>query len=217
MRARIDMIGIEISQNYKEVIEIIKETGYSRIPVYEDSTDQIKGILYSKDFLNYLDESNEFDWTQHIRTAIFTPENKKIDDLLKDFQTQKTHIAIVVDEYGGVSGLVTMEDILEEIVGDITDEFENDEEMVSKVDDTTYILEGKIPLFDFFKVFRIDGKEFEEAKGESETLAGFLIEKEGKILLKNERVNFAGFTFTVEAADKKRLKRIKAHKNESSS
>lgn len=213
MRARIDMIGIEKNVDFFEVLRTIRSTGYSRIPVYEDSLDQIKGILYSKDFLNYLNEDSDFDWFQHIRPAMFTPENKKIDDLLKDFQTEKTHIAIVVDEYGGVSGLVTMEDILEEIVGEITDEFDDEEEMVNQIDDHTYILEGKLPLVDFYKLFKIDPKEFEEAKGESETLAGFLIENSGKILVKNERIQFSDFTFTVEAADKRRLKRIKAHKN----
>lgn len=213
MRARIDMIGIEKNVDFFEVLRTIRSTGYSRIPVYEDSLDQIKGILYSKDFLNYLNEDSDFDWFQHIRPAMFTPENKKIDDLLKDFQTEKTHIAIVVDEYGGVSGLVTMEDILEEIVGEITDEFDDEEDMVNQIDEHTYILEGKLPLVDFYKLFKIDPKEFEEAKGESETLAGFLIENSGKILVKNERIQFSDFTFTVEAADKRRLKRIKAHKN----
>ncbi|MEZ4938924.1 MAG: gliding motility-associated protein GldE [Crocinitomicaceae bacterium] len=213
MRARIDMIGIEKNSNFFEVLQIIRSSGYSRIPVYEDSLDQIKGILYSKDFLSFLDQDQDFNWFQHIRPAMFTPENKKIDDLLKDFQSVKTHIAIVVDEYGGVSGLVTMEDILEEIVGDITDEFEEDEDLVNQIDENTYILEGKLPLVDFYKLFKIDPKEFEEAKGESETLAGFLIENSGKILMKNERMTFKEFTFTVEAADKRRLIRIKAHKN----
>ncbi|MCB0477148.1 MAG: gliding motility-associated protein GldE [Crocinitomicaceae bacterium] len=213
MRARIDIVGIEKNANFFEVLQTIRSTGYSRIPVYEDSLDQIKGILYSKDFLSFLDEGEDFNWLEHVRPAMFTPENKKIDDLLKNFQSEKTHIAIVVDEYGGVLGLVTMEDILEEIVGDITDEFEEDEDLVNQIDENTYILEGKFPLVDFYKLFKIDPKDFEEAKGESETLAGFLIENSGKILVKNERVTFNEFTFTVEAADKRRLIRIKAHKN----
>ncbi len=213
MKARIDVVGIEKNEDFESVLNTIKSSGFSRIPVYEDSLDQIKGILYSKDFLNYVGESKEFDWFQHIRQAMFTPENKKIDDLLKDFQTEKTHIAIVVDEYGGVSGLITMEDILEEIVGEITDEFEEDDEMINKINDHTYIFEGKVPLVDFYKIFKVDPKEFEQAKGESETLAGFLIENSGKILVKNERFTFSDFTFTVEAADKKRLIRIKVQHN----
>jgi gliding motility-associated protein GldE len=214
MKSRIDIIGVEASEDFHAVLEVIKSSGYSRIPVYEESLDQIKGILYSKDFLNLLNEGKDFKWLDHVRSAIFTPENKKIDDLLKVFQSKKTHIAIVVDEYGGVSGLVSMEDILEEIVGDITDEFEHDEQMINQIDENTYILEGKIPMVDFYKIFKVDSKEFEKAKGESETLAGFLIEMSGKILMKNERVAFNEFTFTVEAADKRRLIRIKAHKHD---
>lgn len=213
MKARIDIVGIDITSNYEDVLTKIREHGYSRIPIFEDSLDKIKGILYSKDLLNFLNEGKDFNWVKLIRPAIFTPENKKIDDLLKDFQSQKTHIAIVVDEYGGVSGLITMEDILEEIVGDITDEFEEDDEMVNQIDENTYIMEGKLPMVDFYKIFKVEAKDFEDAKGDSETLAGFLIEMSGKILVKNERVSYKNFTFTVEAADKRRLKRIKVQKN----
>lgn len=213
MRARIDIVGVELSQNFLEVLNIIKNSGFSRIPVYEDSLDNIKGMLYVKDFLNFIDEEEDFNWQAHLRPVIFKPENKKIDDLLRDFQTLKTHIAIIVDEYGGVLGLLTMEDILEEIVGEITDEFENNDDLITKIDENTYAFDGKTPMTDFYRVFDLDSKEFEKDKGDSETLAGFLIELEGKILLKNERVNYKNFTFTVEAADKRRLIRIKVHKN----
>lgn len=209
MKPRIDVVAIEHDLSYSEVLTSVREGKYSRIPVYEDTFDTIKGVLYTKDLLPYLNEKDEFDWTTLIRDAKFVPENKKIDDLLKDFQEQKRHIAIVVDEYGGSSGVVTLEDILEEIVGEITDEFDDDDIVFSKLDDNTYVFEGKTSLMDMYRVLEIEGEDFEEEKGEADTIAGFCIEQAGKILLKNEKVNFKNYVFIIEAADKRRIKQVK--------
>lgn len=209
MRARMDVVAFDISTPFGELYEQILKNGFSRIPVYKESFDQIEGVLFVKDLIPHIDEKSEFDWSKLIRTPFFVPESKKIDDLLKNFQEKKMHIAIVVDEFGGTSGIVTLEDVLEEIVGDISDEFDADELSYSKLDDDNYVFEGKTPLVDFYKVLQIDGKTFEDNKGESDTLAGFIIEQAGKILLKNEKVVFENYTFTVEAADKRKVKRIK--------
>ena len=209
MKPRMDVVAIENDLTYNDVLSSVREGKYSRIPVYEDTFDTIIGVLYTKDLLPYLNEKDEFKWTKLIREAKFVPENKKIDDLLKDFQEQKRHIAIVVDEYGGSSGIVTLEDILEEIVGEITDEFDDDDIVFSKIDDHTYIFEGKTSLMDMYRVLEIEGEEFEEEKGEADTIAGFCIEQAGKILLKNEKVNFKNYVFIIEAADKRRIKQVK--------
>jgi len=209
MKPRMDVIAIESDLKYDEVLLSVREGRYSRIPVYEDTFDTIKGVLYTKDLLPYLTEKEDFDWTKLIREAKFVPENKKIDDLLKDFQEQKRHIAIVVDEYGGSSGIVTLEDILEEIVGEITDEFDDDDIIFSKLDDKTYIFEGKTSLMDMYRVLDIEGEDFEEEKGEADTIAGFCIEQAGKILLKNEKIHFKNYVFVIEAADKRRIKQVK--------
>lgn len=209
MTPRMDVKAIEFNSNYQEVLDSVVDAKYSRIPVYEDTFDTIKGVLYIKDLLPYLDEKEAFDWRKLIRKAKFVPENKKLDDLLKDFQEQKRHIAVVVDEYGGSSGIVTLEDILEEIVGDITDEFDDDDVVFSKLDENTYVFEGKTALMDVYRVLSIDGDDFENAKGEADTIAGFCIEQAGKILLKNERVQFKNYTFIIEAADKRRIKQVK--------
>ncbi|MCT4582562.1 MAG: gliding motility-associated protein GldE [Flavobacteriales bacterium] len=209
MTPRMDVKAIEYDSNYKEVLASVLEAKYSRIPVYEDTFDTIKGVLYIKDLLPYLEEKEFFDWKRLVREAKFVPENKKLDDLLRDFQEQKRHIAIVVDEYGGSSGIVTLEDILEEIVGDITDEFDDDDVVFSKLDEHVYVFEGKTALMDVYRVLSIDGEEFENAKGEADTIAGFCIEQAGKILLKNERIQFRNYTFVIEAADKRRIKQVK--------
>ena len=213
MRSRVDTIAIDEDSNYTEVIETILESGFSRIPVYRESFDHVIGILYVKDLLAHLSENDDFVWQNLIRAPFFVPESKKIDDLLKDFQNRKMHMAVVVDEYGGTNGIVTLEDVLEEIVGEITDEFDDDDLVYSKVDENTYIFEGKTPLLDLYKVMDIDGKEFEEQKGDSDSIAGFMIEQAGKILRKNERLQFNGFTFIVEASDKKRVKMVKVVRN----
>lgn len=209
MKPRMDVVAIEYNTSYTEVLASVVDGKYSRIPIFEETFDTIKGVLYTKDLLPYLSEKESFDWTKLIREAKFVPENKKLDDLLKDFQEEKKHIAVVVDEYGGSSGIVTLEDILEEIVGDITDEFDDDDIVFSKIDDATFVFEGKTSLIDMYRVLDIEGTDFEEEKGEADTIAGFCIEQAGKILLKNEKINFKNYIFVVEAADKRRLKQIK--------
>lgn len=209
MTSRIDVVPIEITATYKEVVATILDCGYSRIPVYKENFDNIAGVLYIKDLLPHLD-NEDFDWTSILRNPFFVPENKKIDDLLREFQSKKIHLAIVVDEYGGTSGIVSLEDVLEEIVGEISDEFDDDDLIYSKLDEFNYIFEGKAPLNDVYRVLQVESEEvFEEQKGEAETLAGFLIELKGKIPKKGEKVRFEQYLFTVEAADKRRVKRIK--------
>jgi putative hemolysin len=208
MKPRMDVTAIEEGTLFEEIVTIIVESGYSRIPVYKESLDKITGILYAKDLIPHL-QTEGFRWEEITRSPVYVPENKKIDDLLREFQESKVHIAIVVDEYGGSSGIVTLEDILEEIIGDISDEFDDDDVIYSKVNETTYIFEGKTPLNDLYRVLEIEGEAFEENKGESDTIAGFLIERAGKILMKNEKVHFDNFTFTIEASDPRRIKQVK--------
>ena len=167
------------------------------------------GILYTKDLLQYIDEQDDFNWHSIIRPPFFVPENKKIDDLLREFQYKKIHLAIVVDEYGGTSGIVALEDVIEEIVGEINDEFDDDDLIYSKLDDLNYVFEGKAPLNDVYRVLQIDGEEFEGAKGEADSLAGFILEIEGRIPTKNEKIQFKNVTFTIESVDNRRIKRVK--------
>jgi putative hemolysin len=213
MQSRMDVEALEVSTNFTDLLEkLVGKKGiahFSRVPVYRESFDHIEGILFVKDLLPYLEEQADFDWVTLIREPYFVPENKKIDDLLKSFQERKMHMAIVVDEYGGTSGIVTLDDVLEEIVGDISDEFDDDDLSYSKLDDLNYVFEGKTALIDMYKILDIDGTNFEEAKSESDTIAGFVIEQAGKILKKNERVTFQNYTFTIEAADNRKVKRIK--------
>jgi gliding motility-associated protein GldE len=209
MRSRMDMVAIEKDNTFAEVLAIILEAGYSRMPVYEDRQDNVVGILYIKDLLPHLNEDEKYDWKQLIRKPFFIPENKKIDDLLREFQRMKMHMAVVVDEYGGASGIVTLEDVLEEIVGDITDEFDDDEIVYSKIDERTYIFEGRTTLVDFYKVVDIDENEFEQQKGDSETLGGFIVESAGRILRNNEFIVCDNIKLIVESSDKKRIKMIK--------
>ena len=209
MTPRTDVISFEISTPFNELISELKEIKYSRIPVFEDSFDKIKGILYAKDLLGKMNEKKNFKWPNLLREPKFVPENKKLDDLLKEFQEEKTHIAIVVDEYGGSSGIVSLEDVLEEIVGDITDEFDEEDINYKKLDELNYIFDGKTSLIDVYKLLDIDGEIFEKEKGESDTIAGFCIEQAGKIMLKNEKISFDKYTITVEAADKRRIKKVK--------
>lgn len=209
MTPRTDVVAFQNDLDYKSLINDLKAVKFSRIPVYEDSFDKIKGILYVKDLIGKIKEPANYQWTKLLRDAKFVPENKKLDDLLKEFQEEKTHIAIVVDEYGGSSGIVSLEDVLEEIVGDITDEFDEKDVTFLKIDEKNYLFDGKTPLIDFYKILNIDGQKFEVSKGESDTLAGFCIENAGKILLKNEKIVFENYTFTVEASDKRRIKKIK--------
>lgn len=209
MTPRTDVVAFQNDLDYKSLISDLKAVKFSRIPVYEDSFDKIKGILYVKDLIGKIKEPVNYQWNKLLRDAKFVPENKKLDDLLKEFQEEKTHIAIVVDEYGGSSGIVSLEDVLEEIVGDITDEFDEKDVTFLKIDEKNYLFDGKTPLIDFYKILNINGQKFEVSKGESDTLAGFCIENAGKILLKNEKIIFENYTFTVEASDKRRIKKIK--------
>ncbi|UBZ07856.1 gliding motility-associated protein GldE [Salegentibacter mishustinae] len=209
MRPRMDIFALNESQTYKEIIPEIIDRGYSRIPVYRENIDNVIGILYVKDLLPFLDEK-DFDWTSLLREPYFVPENKKLDDLLNDFKTKKNHLAIVVDEYGGTSGLISLEDIIEEIVGDISDEFDDEDLVYSKLDENTYVFEGKTPLKDFYKIVKIeDPHAFEERKGEADTLAGFLLEISGGFPRRNDVIYFLNYSFTVEVLDNKRLKQIK--------
>lgn len=208
MKPRTEVVSFDFTTSYADLMDELLEEGFSRVPIYKESIDQVVGILYLKDLLPYAD-STDLDWQTLLRAPYFVPENKKLDDLLKEFQTRKMHMAIVVDEYGGTSGIVTLEDILEEIVGDITDEFDDEDILYSKLDEQNYIFEGKTPLVDLYKILEIEGHNFEEAKGEADTLAGFMLELSGRLLVKNEKVNFENYILTVEAADKRRIKRIK--------
>ncbi|WZL90235.1 gliding motility-associated protein GldE [Salinimicrobium sp. 3283s] len=209
MRPRMDIFALNETQDYSEIIPEIIENGYSRIPVYKENIDNVTGILYVKDLLPFLEEEH-YEWTSLLREPYFVPENKKLDDLLNDFKIKKNHLAIVVDEYGGTSGLISLEDIIEEIVGDISDEFDDEDLIFSKLDENNYVFEGKTPLKDFYRVIKLDNPElFEENKGEAETLAGFLLEISGSFPRKNDVILFDGYSFTVEAVDKKRIKQIK--------
>ena len=209
MKSRMDVTGIEEAATAEAVLQVILDSGYSRIPIYKESFDNVIGILYIKDLLPHLNESIEFNWNSLIRKPLFIPENKKIDYLLKEFQTKKMHMAIVVDEYGGASGLITLEDILEEIVGDIADEFDDEEIVYTKIDDQTYLFEGRTALVDFYKVLDIDGKEFDLQKRDSDTLGGFIVEQAGRILKNNEFIVFETFKLIVESSDKRRIKMVK--------
>lgn len=208
MSPRIDIFALEISETFKEIYPKIIETGFSRIPVYRDNIDQIEGVLFVKDLLPHIDKE-EFDWTSLIREAFFVPENKKLDNLLKDFQSLKSHLAIVVDEYGGTSGLVSLEDVIEEIVGDISDEFDDENLNFSQIDENNFLFEGKINLKDFYRIVDVDEDVFEAHKGEAETLAGFILEILGNFPKKDQKVPFENCIFTVETVDKKRVKQIK--------
>ena len=211
MRARIDVTALDEKTPFDVLLETIVEAGYSRIPVFHESFDNVTGILYIKDILPHIDKPADFNWQQLQRTVFFIPENKRISDLLHEFQLRKIHMAIVVDEYGGTSGLVTMEDVLEEIVGEINDEFDNESDSLPflKIDDDNYIFEGKTLLNDFCKALGIEDRMFSEAKGESDTLAGLMLELAGKIPEKNESLQFENFTFQAETVDKRRIKRVK--------
>ncbi len=208
MKPRMDICAISKKASFTEVLEIITKKGFSRNPIYGDNIDEIIGVLYSKDLLPHLHETS-FDWLTLVREPFFVPENKKLDDLLIDFQERKNHLAIVVDEYGGTSGLVVLEDVIEEIVGDISDEFDDDDLAYSKIDEKNYVFDGKINLKDFCKVLELDEILFEKNKGESETLAGLILELSGKFPRKFEKINYQELIFTIEAIERKRIKQIK--------
>lgn len=209
MTPRIDIVALSSDDVFTDVIDTIISKGYSRIPVYTENIDEIIGVLYAKDLLPHLNKK-DFNWQSLVREPFFVPENKKLDDLLKEFQEKKNHLAVVVDEYGGTSGIVSLEDVIEEIVGDINDEFDDDDAFYSKLNNNTYIFEGKTNLKDFYKILDIENTTvFDENKGESETIAGFILEICGKFPRKNETINFDNYIFKIEAVDQKRIKQIK--------
>lgn len=208
MSPRIDIFALEISESFSAIYPKIIEKGFSRIPVYRDNIDQIEGVLFVKDLLPHID-NDEFDWTSLVREAFFVPENKKLDNLLKDFQSLKSHLAIVVDEYGGTSGLVSLEDVIEEIVGDISDEFDDENLNFSQIDEKNFLFEGKINMKDFYRIVNVNEDIFESHKGEAETLAGFILEILGNFPKKDQKVAFENCVFTIETVDKKRVKQIK--------
>lgn len=209
MCPRIDVVALDIKSGFKKVLPVIIESGFSRIPVYSGSFDNMKGILYAKDVLPFNSNADSFKWQALLRPPYFVPETKKINDLLKEFQVKKMHMAVVIDEFGGTSGIISLEDILEEIVGEITDETDNDETLFRKIDEHTYMFEGKVLLNDFYKITNIDGDYFEEVSGESETLAGLILELTGVIPQKDHVIDYRNLSFKIESADKRRVKEIR--------
>ncbi len=212
MTPRIEVEAIDAEADFEEVLKFILEAGYSRIPVYKDSQDNVIGILYIKDLLNFLNKDKSFNWNEVLRKPFFIPENKKINDLLQEFRKMKMHMAVIVDEYGGASGIITLEDILEEIVGEITDEFDENDIPYVKLDDSTFSFEGRTSLNDFYKIIEDEGNAFETLKGDSETIGGFIIEQAGRILKNNEYITVSNYKLIVVSSDKKRIKTVKVLK-----
>lgn len=210
MKARMDVTAVEVKTPYDKLMELILDAGYSRIPAYNENFDKIAGILYIKDLLPHLDKPADFNWSELLRPAFFVPENKKINDLLQEFQDKKIHLAIVVDEYGGTSGIVTLEDIIEEIVGEISDEFDTEEDEINytRIDSKNYIFEGKTLLNDFCKILEIDDRVFEYVKGDSETLAGLILEIEGHIPSANTSTKFQNFEFKIKKVSNRRIEEV---------
>jgi len=214
MRPRIDVFALEDTTPYKQVLEEVSREGFSRIPVYHENMDNIIGVLFAKDLLPYLQEDN-YNWHQLLREPFFVPENMKLDDLLRDFQDKKTHLAVVVDEYGGTSGIITLEDVIEEIVGEITDEYDHDEHNFVRLNQNTYEFDAKLSLKDFYKIMDLDEEEeaiFEQNKGDAESLAGFFLEQSGSFPSKNDQIKPKGFKLTATALDGKRIKKIKVER-----
>ena len=212
MQSRMDITAVEIETDFHELMDKINKSGYSRIPVFRETIDSIEGILYIKDLLPHVEKDEDFEWSKLIRKGFFVPENKKVDTLLKDFQKKRVHMAIVVDEYGGTSGLVTLEDLIEEIIGEINDEFDDAEDYYFKeLDENTYIFEGKISLNDFCKKLDLDAQIFDEVKGESESLGGLLLELNSNLPKNGSKIYFDSFEFTILAVDTKRIKKVKVH------
>lgn len=209
MTSRQDIVDIEIHSSFADVLDCIVENNYSRIPVYQDNEDNIRGVLYIKDLLPHLSKPATFRWQSLIRPGYFVPETKKIDDLLREFQENKVHIAIVVDEFGGTSGLVTMEDILEEIVGEINDEYDEDEKTYSKINYNTYLFEGKTLLSDLCKILNVDDEEFADVAGDADSLAGMLLEIKGDFPSLHERIDYRNYTFEIMGIEERRISRVK--------
>jgi len=213
MKPRVDVVSFDIKDSFSTVLNLIVDSGFSRIPVYIDSFDNIKGILYIKDILPHSHKGDSFKWQSLIRPPFYVPETKKINSLLKEFQKNKVHLAVVIDEYGGTSGIVTLEDVLEEIVGEIIDEFDEEEHYFSKISANIYLFDGKILLGDFFKISKCDDTIFNEVKGDAETLAGLILELKGEIPMLHEKIEYKQFVFTIEEVDDRRIKQIKVEIN----
>ncbi len=214
MKSRIDVVAIEINSPLSELISIIRSVGYSRFPVYSETFDNVKGILHSKDLLPYIYEKDDFKWQKLIQAPYFVPETKKINHLLEEFQKRKIHLAIVIDEYGGTFGIVTLEDILEEIVGELNDEFDETENLYKKIDKNIYVFEGKTLLNDFYKIIDIEDDVFDDIKGDADSLAGLILEIRAEIPQKGEKFTYSNFLFYIEEADKRRIKKIRITINE---
>jgi len=213
MRSRLDITAVDVEHDFHELMDKINKSGFSRIPVFNETIDKIEGILYIKDLLAHLEKEDDFKWQELLREGYFVPENKKVDSLLKDFQDKRVHMAIVVDEYGGTSGLITMEDIIEEIVGEINDEFDDDDIAYNKLDASTYVFEGKTSLNDLCKIIEVDATIFDDVKGESESLGGLLLELHSKLPRAGQKIEFGPFLFTVVAVDQRRIKRVRIFVN----
>ncbi|HAN17704.1 MAG TPA: hypothetical protein DCQ24_03425 [Bacteroidales bacterium] len=214
MRSRVDVVAVDYDLKFKELLQLIIESGHSRYPVYSESFDNVKGILYNKDLLEHFDKDDDFNWQSLIRPPYFIPEYKKINELLKEFQSNKIHMAIVIDEYGGTNGIVTLEDVLEEIVGEITDESDEEELSYSKLDENTYLFEGKTLVNDFNKILNIEDDFFDDINGDADTIAGIILDITGEIPEKNKIIKYKNLTFTIEAVDKRRIKQIKVTINQ---
>lgn len=214
MKSRMDISAVDITKNFSELLDFIKNSGFSRVPVYRDSIDKVEGVLYIKDILPFMDQDKSYEWQNLLRPGFFVPETKKIDSLLKDFQEKRVHIAIVVDEYGGTSGLITMEDIIEEIIGDINDEFDEVRSNYQKIDDATFVFEGKVSLHEFCKVLDLEANTFDAVRGDSESLGGLILEINNQLPAAGDQISYEQFLFTIEAVDQKSIKRIKVHIHE---
>jgi gliding motility-associated protein GldE len=209
MTSRQDVVDLDFKATYQEVLQCIVENNYSRIPVYQDNSDNVRGILYIKDLLPHLSKGGNFRWQSLIRPPYFVPETKKIDDLLREFQENKVHIAIVVDEFGGTSGIVTLEDILEEIVGEINDEYDEDEKSYQRINANTYVFEGKTLLSDFYKILKLDDDTFEDVEGDADSLAGLLLELKGDFPKLHEKIEYQNFTFEIMEMEERRISKVK--------
>jgi len=209
MTSRQDVVDLDFKSSYQEVLQCIVENNYSRIPVYQDNSDNIRGILYIKDLLPHLTKGAAFRWQSLIRPPYFVPETKKIDDLLREFQENKVHIAIVVDEFGGTSGIVTLEDVLEEIVGEINDEYDEDEKSYQRINSNTYVFEGKTLLSDFYKILNLDDETFEDVEGDADTIAGLLLEIKGEFPKPHEKIEYLNFTFEIQEMEERRISKVK--------
>jgi putative hemolysin len=214
MRSRMDISAADIEFNFIELMDWVNKSGFSRIPVYRDTADKIEGVLYIKDLLPFMDQPPTFEWQRLLRPGFFVPESKKIDSLLKDFQEKRVHMALVVDEYGGTSGLITMEDIIEEIIGEINDEFDEVGLNLQKIDETTFVVEGKTSIHDFCKALDIEGNTFDAVRGDSESLGGLILELNNELPKVGDEINYDRFNFTIETVDRKSIKRVRVHINE---